>query len=163
MSFSFTNTTAKDQTVTSIGLGMATNYARVTDDPETARVSNKTASLEQPEIITYKANPINRVNTSIAVRHPSPTQDGVLYSIRLETVNRVTVGTDYIDEPIAMWLTVKHPLSNNWDNATVATIFKRLTSALMKDQTGTGTAAEVTSSQWRFEDLMRSALMPSED
>lgn len=163
MAFSFTNTTPTDQILTSIGLDMATDYARVTDEPTEAKVSNKTATLEQPEVITYKANPINKVNVNLSVRNPSPVQDGVLYSVRVETIDRVTVGTDTIDEPIAMWLTVKHPMSNNWDNAKVATVFKRLCSALIKDQTSTGTAAEVTSAEWRFEDLMRSALMPVED
>lgn len=161
--FSFTNVSPADQKVDTTSLGLASNYARVTDEPTVARISNKTASLEQPEIITYKADTANSVNISVPLRNPSPIRDGVVYSVRVETVDRTTVGDTVIDEPIAMWLTVKHPMSNNWDNAKVATVFKRLCSALLKGQTSTGTAADIRPDEWRFEDLMRSALMPVED
>lgn len=163
MAFSYTNTTAADQVVTSKALGLATNYARVADEPTLARISNKTASLEQPELITIRSNPINKVSTAIAVRNPSPVSDGVQYSIKLETVDRVTVGTETIDEPVAAWLTIKHPASNNWTNAKVAEIVVRLLSACMKGQTTTGTPAEAAAANWRFEDLMKSALMPTTD
>lgn len=164
MSYSFTNTTNADQYVVSKSLGMASNYGRITDEPDMARVSNKTASLEQPEIMTFRCVPLTKVDVAVPVRNPGVVRSGVQYSAKLETINRFTnADGSVVDEPIGMWLTIKHPLSDHWDNAAVAVILDRLISSLMKGQTTTGTKAEITQSQWRFEDLMRSALMPTED
>lgn len=162
MGFSYTNTTASGETISPTCLGVVTNYAKVTDEPTMARISNKTASLEQPELITYRSEGISKVSTAIPVRNPGPVTDGVQYTIKVESVYRSTVGTEIVDEPIAAWLTIKHPSTNTWDNATVASFVNRLVSACLKGQASTGSGS-VASSDWRFEDLMRSALMPSED
>lgn len=164
MSFTYTNTTQAVDYDPTIKLGMSSNYARITDEPNMARVTNKTASIEQPELITYRCDPIKKVSTAINVMNPSPNLAGVQYTVKIEEVDRAVVGSDTIDEPIAMWLTIKHPTSNRWDNAKVASVFRRLVSALLKDQATTGSAAPITdATDWRFEDLMRSALMPTQD
>lgn len=162
MGFSYTNTTASGETISPTCLGLVTNYAKVVDEPDMARLSNKTASMEQPELITFKAERLNKVGGAIPVRNPGPVTDGVQYTIKVESVYRTTTGTENIDEPIAAWLTIKHPSSNTWTNATVAGFVNRLLSACLKGQASTGSGS-VANDDWRFEDLMRSALMPSED
>lgn len=162
MAFSFTNTTASGETISPICLGEVTNYAKTTDEPTLARVSNKTASLEQPEVITFRSDKIDSVSTSLSVRNPSPVKDGVQYTVKLETIYRSTSGSVTIDEPIVAWLTVKHPSSDTWNNNKVAMIVNRLVSACLKGQASTGSGA-VADADWRFEDLMRSALIPTVD
>lgn len=163
MAFSFSNITAKDQVVKTIGLGMVSNYAKIKDEPQEAVLGNKTCSNEQPEKVTYISKPIKKVLVNMPIKHPAPTRDGVLYTIKVETIDRQTVAGVDVDEPIAAWLTIAHPMSNTWDNAKVATVISRLLSACLKGQTGTGTPAEVADSDWRFEDLMKSALVPTAD
>lgn len=163
MSFSYKNSTAATQYDPTVALGMATNYARVTDEPEMARVSNKTASIEQPELITYRCNPVNSVSTANVVRHPAPVTNGIQYTVKLETIDRIEANGVVYDEPIVAWLTIKHPASNNWNNEKVSSIVRRLISACLKGQTTSGSSAALQASNWRFEDLMRSALMPTQD
>jgi hypothetical protein len=164
MSFAFTNVSDADEYIRTKSLGMDTNYARTVDDPDLARLSNKTATLEQPELVTYQSRKINSVATGIQVRNPSVVKDGVQYTIRLETVDRnLDAAGNPIDEPIVAWLSIKHPASNQWTNAKIATIVTRLLSACAKEQETTGTVSPIADGEWRFEDLMRSALMPSED
>lgn len=163
MAFSFSNIATKDQVVKTVGLGMVTNYAKIKDEPQEAVLGNKTCSNEQPEKVTYTSKPIKKVLVDMPIKHPAPTKDGVLYTIKVETIDRQEVAGVAVDEPIAAWLTIAHPLSNTWDNAKVATVVNRLLSACVKGQTGTGTAAEVGADDWRFEDLMKSALVPTVD
>lgn len=160
MAFSYTNVTKSAEYEPLVALGLKDNYALKADEPEMVRLTNSTASMEQPEEITYRCIPIKNVSTGIKVRNKGVDPSGVQYVIKVETVDRITVGDATIDEPISMWLTIKHPASNNWDNAKVAGILSRLVSACMKGQT-TGSAKEATASNWRFEDLMRSALAPT--
>jgi hypothetical protein len=160
--FSFTNTTASGEKVNPICLDVVTDYAKTADEPTMARLSNKTASMEQPEVITYRSDKVNTVSTSIAVRNPSPVKDGVMYTVKLETVYRNDSGAVPIDEPVVAWLSIKHPSSDIWDNSKVSLIVNRLLSACLKGQTASGTGA-VSADDWRFEDLMRSALVPTED
>lgn len=162
MGFSYSNTTKSGETISPNALGIVTNYARVTDEPDVARVSNKTASLEQPEIVTYRSKPIPKISLSVPVRNPGPVSDGVQYSVVLESVYRSTVGTETIDEPVKAWLTIQHPNTNTWTNAVLAEFVERLISCLLKNQASTGSGS-VPNTDWRFEDLMRSALMPAED
>jgi hypothetical protein len=164
MAYSYTNTTAGDQKVLPIALDMSSDYARVADEPNLCRVTNKTASLEQPELVTYRCNLIDRVSTSIPVVNPAKSSRGVQYVVKLETVDRQTQADgSFIDEPITATLTIRHPMSNNWSNGKIAAQLMRLVGACMKDQTTTGTEASTTDSNWRFEDLMRSGLAPVED
>lgn len=160
MSFSYTNTTASGETISPIVLDVVSNYALTEDEPQEARLQNTTASMEQPEIITYKANKIRNVSSDMSVRNPGRVPDGVIYTIKIETIDRDSSGPLPVDEPIVAWLTVKHPASNTWDNAKVASVVTRLISACLKGQASTGSGS-VSPSDWRFEDLMRSALKPT--
>lgn len=162
MGFSYTNTTKSGETISPNALGLVTNYARVTDEPDTARVSNKTASLEQPEIVTFRCKPVDKVSLTVPVRNPAPVIDGVQYSIVLESIYRSVVGGVNVDEPIKAWLTIQHPSSDTFTNAIVAEFVERLLSCALKGQASTGSGS-VADADWRYEDLMRSALMPSVD
>lgn len=162
MSFAYSNTTASGEKIPGVVLGMVTNYAKVVDEPDMARMSNKTATVEQPELVTYRSERINKVSTAIPVRNPAPISDGIQYTIKIETVDRSGTAPAIIDEPIAAWLTIKHPATNTWTNAKVAEVVSRLLSACLKGLSSTGTG-DVTSTDWRFEDLMRSALVPTVD
>lgn len=150
--FSYTNTTASTHDVTPVAIGPVANYAKVTDEPKLAELSNKTASLEQPELLTYYWEKKNQLFTKVTPRNPAPTKGGVVYQCRLDSILRVTDGDNIVDEPIAIWLTVAHPASNSWTNSRVAGCLMRLLGGLQK--------ADGT---WRFEDLMRSALVPTQD
>jgi hypothetical protein len=160
MAFSFTNTTASGETINPTALDVVTNYAKTEDEPTKAQVSNTTASMEQPEVITYRSDRVDKLSAGIPVRNPGPSRDGVQYTVKLETIWRDTSGAVPIDEPISAWLTVKHPVSDTWDNQKVALIVNRLISACLKGQSSSSSGS-VPSSDWRFEDLMRSALMPT--
>lgn len=164
MSMSYTNTTPAVEYDPTVALGVASNYAKVVDEPNVVVIANKTASLEQPEQITYRSERIPKVSTAFPVRNPGPVQDGIQYSVKVETIDRHTSGTDTIDEPICAWLTIRHPATNTWSNAAVAAVIRRLISACLKGQSTSGSAsAVVDSTDWRFEDLMRSALAPTTD
>jgi hypothetical protein len=156
MSYSYTNTTPATDTVSRINLGLDTNYATITDDPTVAKVSNRTASLEQPEVFTFKSVRVGSVDTPTKLTNPPKTLDGVKYTIKLETINRKSIATgEVVDEPFCAWLTIEHGTSDTWTNSTVVAQIERL---LGSCKTGDG-----TTSKWRFEDLMRSALVPYTD
>jgi hypothetical protein len=153
-SWSYSNTTGATNKVTPKDLKMVTNYAKVIDEPTEARLSNKTASLEQPELVTYQSKRQPKVNTLNKVTHPAPVSSGVWYQTRLDSVLRVTYDNgDIIDEPLVMTLNICHPASDSWTNSRVAEAFSRLIGAV---QSADGAS-------WRFEDLMRSALVPTVD
>lgn len=157
----YTNVVTADKYVHGVKLGLASNYARVIDEPNMARVRNKTAPNEQPEYITFRCDYVDKISTPIPVKYPAPTKDGVQYSVKIDSVDRTQIGDVVYDEPCSITLTIRHANSNTWNNQKVATLFKRLMSALAKGMvTGEG---EIQDADWRFEDLMRSALMPQED
>lgn len=154
-SFSWTNTSDNaNQTVVPTDMDMVTNYARVADEPTYVTVSNKTSALDQPEKITYRCNDIKKISSSVKNLNPPKVSGGVQYSTKLETFLRTIDGDGNIvvDEPVNITLTIRHPKSANFNNTIDVTLLKRLVGTLVKSD---GT--------YRFEDLMRSALAPSED
>jgi hypothetical protein len=154
-SFSFTNTSAMvGVTVAPVDLKPVTNYAKIEDEASTVALSNKTASLSQGEILSYGCQSIKTVSSKQKSVNPSKVSDGIQYQIRLDEMLR-TVNDDSsvtIDEPIVMYLTVRHPLSSNITSSHIETVFKRLIGAAMRED---GT--------FRFDDIMRSGLAPNED
>lgn len=153
-SFSYTNTTGATNKVQPVDMKLVTNYAKVTDEPDMSVLSNKTASLEQPEIITYKARRVNKINSSFKSRHPAPVTSGVTYGTQVEDMLRITYddGT-IVDEPIVVRVNIAHPASDNWTNSRVASVVTRALGSLQGSD----------GASWRFEDLMRSALVPTAD
>lgn len=156
--FGYTNTSASASALTANLMDMVSSYAVTTDEPEECSLTNRTSPLNQREKITYRCNHQKVSQTGLA--YPGPTNDGVLYSVRVDDILRVTDSDNpnfVVDEPISMWLTVKHSTSNNWTNAQVSSVLARLLGALYKGDTA------LVAGSFRFEDLMRSALKPTEE
>lgn len=153
-SFGFTNVSENTHKVTPTALQETSKYAKITDDAAEVRLSNKTTPLDQGEIISYKAMQMPKINSVQTVQNPTPVSTGVQYVVKLDEILRTkdADGNIVCDEPIVMYLTVKHQLSSNIQPSHVETIFKRLCGACMKSD---GT--------YRFDDLMRSALEPVVD
>lgn len=154
-SWGYTNTTDSTTAITLKQMGEYSNYAKVSDEPTEARYKNRTSPLNQAEVVTYRCQP-QKVSTSEPLAFPGPSRDGVFYTIKIEDVLRTTDSADptyAVDEPISMWLSIKHTSSNNWTNAQVVGVLQRLLGLCYNETSGT----------WRFEDLMRSALTPTQD
>lgn len=154
-SFSFTNTSAMTGvTIAPIDLKPSTLYAKTEDEAQSVVLKNKTASLDQPEILTYNCQNIRKgVMTKAKLVYPTPVQDSVQFQVRLDEVLRTTgLTTDPIDEPIVMYLTGRLPISANVTPTVISQVFTRLVGACMRED---GT--------FRFDDLVLSALAPVED
>jgi hypothetical protein len=111
-------------------------------------------------MVSYRSRPIKKVGPDIVVYNPGAVQDGVLYSIDVQMILRESRsdGT-IIDHPIEAWLTVKHDVAAAWTNVDstshesyVGHVVKRLLGACYTDN---GTE--------RFDDLAKSALVPTND
>lgn len=150
--FSFTNTSESEVTLKPIALGLISNYALVTDEPSEVRLDNKTAPLDQGEIVSFKAREIPKVATSLKNYYPAPVTTGIQYVIEVEEMLTTTVDSDAtyrVDEPITAYLTIRHPKSGNITQAHITEVLQRLIGACLDDE-----------GNWRFEELMRSALKP---
>lgn len=150
-SFGFTNKTVSTHTVAPINIDPLTVYAKTEDTATSCSLKNKTAPLSQGELLSYQCTEINSVSTKQNIVNPAKTQAGVQYIVRLDEILRTTddTGEFIIDEPIVMYLTVRHPNSSYITPANIAEVFTRLCGALMRDD-----------GSYRFDDLMLSALAP---
>lgn len=150
--FGFTNVTANTVKVTPVDVKVVSNYARTEDEADVCVLSNKTAPLDQGELITYRANNLDRVSSTQVVQNPAPVRNGVQYVIKIEDILRTvesTTGAILMDEPVVAYLTIRHQKSGNVTPAIVADVVSRVIGACMR-----------TDGTWRFDDLMRSALAP---
>lgn len=152
--FGYQNKTAMSKTVTPIAIGPVTNYAKTEDTATSCSLSNKTCTLDQMEKLSYQCTSIGNVSTKNTLQHPSTVKEGVQYIIRLDEVLRTTDtnGNIITDEPVVAYLTIRHQVSGNITNALVTDVVTRLLGACMRED---GT--------YRFDDLMRSALVPVEN
>lgn len=150
----YTNTDKNSNVTISVpNLKPVTNYARIEDEPTVAVVSNVTCPIDQGELLTYRCNEVDHVSTSQKVRNPAKVQDGIQYVVKLEDIFRTSLATgDIVDEPVVAYITIRHPRSSNITKDIVDSMFARLIGACYK--------ADGTT---RFNDLMRSALMPTTD
>jgi hypothetical protein len=153
--FGFTNTTAGTNTITPKKLGLTSNYSLTQDQADVVNLNNKTAPIDQEELISFRSRDLSQVSTGLNIQYPSNVKGGIEYSLRVEETLSTTDSTDAtfrVDEPIVCTIAFKHPKSGNITSALVGTVFERAISSLMKED---GT--------WRFADLMRSAERPTED
>lgn len=152
--FGFTNVTANTVKANPVDVKMVTNYARVEDEPTLTVLSNKTAPLDQGELVSYRANALAKVSSSQVIQNPAPVKNGIQYVIKVEDILRTTddVTGNIVDEPVIAYLTIRHQLSGNIKPAHVQTMVERCLGACMK-----------SNGQWRFDDLMRSAIVPIAD
>lgn len=152
--FSFTNTTA-GTSVPTTKLATSSSYAKTMDEPTEARFSNKTCTLDQGEVITFRSREIANVATVQQVLYPARVQSGVEYGVRIDELLRTTNadGDILCDEPIVATLTIKNPKSSNITDEVISTVIARLLGACYSE----------TEQKYRWGDLMRSALVPTED
>lgn len=152
--FTFTNTTAGTAAST-VAIAPLTNYAKTSDEPTEATLTNKTATIDQPEVLTYRSRKIDRVATVNPISYPCKVTDGVEYGIRLDEVlrNKDDNGNILWDDPIVVSLTIKHQRSAFVTDAIVTQVVSRLL----------GAAYDETADKFRWGDLMRSALIPTEN
>lgn len=153
--FGFTNSTAmSDVSIVPIDVKPVTNYGKIQDEPTVCALQNKTAPLDQGEVMTYRANELKEVSTCQVIQNPAKVRNGVQYVIKLDEILRTTDtdGNIVCDEPIVAYVTIRHQKSGNITAALVEQVYKRLQGAIYKED---GTT--------RFADLMRSALVPVED
>lgn len=152
-SFGFTNSTISEvKTLAPSLLGIVDNYALKEDEPTQVVEDNKTAPLDQPEIITFRCRDIAQVNSGISNQYPAPVSTGVQYVIQVDELLSTrddTIGYR-VDDPIVAYLTIRHPKSGNVTANHIEQVLQRLLGACYKDD---GTS--------RFSDLMRSALKPT--
>lgn len=150
--FSFTNTTPSANTVAPIEIDPVTIYAKTADEPQSCELKNTTCVLGQGEVLTYVCTPIKKVDTVQPILNPAKIESGIQYQIRLDEILRTqdSDGTVISDDPIVMYLNVRHNNSSYITAATIEMLFKRLIGAAMKDD-----------GSFRFKDLMLSALAPT--
>lgn len=151
-SFGFTNKAANAVKVTPVDIKPVTNYARIEDEADVCVLSNKSAPLDQGELVTFRANDLDKISSTQMVQNPAPVRNGVQYVIKVEDILRTvesTNGNIIMDEPIVAYLTIRHQKSGNVTPELVAEVVSRVIGACMR-----------TDGTWRFDDLMRSALAP---
>lgn len=153
-SFSFTNVTAGDS-VSTVALAPVTNYAKRSDEPTEAVLTNKTCTLDQGELITYRCREINQVSSGLQVLYPAKVLNGVEFGVRVDELLRTkdSAGAIVCDEPIVATLTIKCPKSSNMTTGVIDTVVARLL----------GACYDETTNKYRWADLMRSALVPIEN
>lgn len=153
-SFAFTNTTALSTEITPVDVKPVTCYAKIEDEPTSCVLTNKTTPLDQGELLAYRCQPVNKVSTALTIQNPAKVTSGVQYVIKLDEILRTvdSTGTIICDEPVVAYLTVRHQASGNITSALVEQIVKRLIGACMRED-----------GSFRFNDLMRSALTPTQD
>lgn len=156
--FGYQNTTASSSTITPVDLKITKNYDPVKNkdvsDTE-VRLSNMTAPLDQEELLTYMCVDLKNVTTAAKVRYPAPVTTGVQYTIKLDEVLTTTSDTDAayrVDEPVVAYLVIRHPKSGNITNNLIGEVVTRLCGACRH-----------ADGSWRFDELMRACLQPTED
>lgn len=150
--FGYSNVTENTTTIKPIDLKVVTNYAKVEDEADVVVLSNKTAPLDQGELITFRANALEKVSSSQIVQNPALVRNGIQYVVKVEEILRTvdSVTGNIVDEPVVAYLTIRHQSSGNITPAIVTETVKRCLGACMR-----------TDGTWRFDDLMRSALNPT--
>jgi hypothetical protein len=153
--FGFTNKTESTHDVTPYVLGLTSNYSLIQDAADVVKLNNKTAPIDQEELVAFRSRTVNNIASELNIQYPSPVKSGVEYSIRQEAVLSTTDSGDpsfRVDEPIVVTLAIKHPKSGNITAANVGEmVLRTISSCLRADGT------------WRFDDLMRSSERPIVD
>jgi hypothetical protein len=134
-------------------LSLVSNYAVTEDTARAAVLNNKTAPIDQEEIISFRSKDLPNINHSLVIQNPAKVDAAMQYGVQIEEVLTTTDSDDpsfRVDEPIVITATVRHPKSGNFTNSIVAQAFVRMISSLVR-----------ADGSWRFDDLMRSAERPA--
>lgn len=150
--FSFTNTSESKKTQSMIDIQTQSAYALRQDEPDACVLTNTTANIDQPELVTYQSSNLNKVPSKITNMNPPKVSNAIQYGVRLDELLRVTDtdGNTLYDLPIVVNLTVKHNMDCEITADVVDQVIARLIGAYYKPDGSTRTA-----------DLMRSALKPT--
>lgn len=151
-SFSFTNTTQAQKTQSYINIATQDDYALRQDEPDACVLTNTTASIDQPELVTFQSSALTKVPSKITNMNPPKVSNAIQYGVRLDEILRVqdNTGNTLYDLPIVANLTIKH----NMDCAITADIVDQIVTRLV----GVYHKPDGTT---RTADLMRSALKPT--
>jgi len=153
--FGFTNTTDLTDSVVITGIKPKSNYALIAEQPTYVETQNRTTPLDQGERLTYRCQDVDRVSTAQVIQNPGKVRNGVQYVVKLEEILRTRddAGNIVMDEPIVMYVTVRHQKTGNIQSSHLDTVFKRLLGAMYDE----------SADAFRWNDLMRSALLPVND
>lgn len=154
-SFSFTNVADSTAQVTLKQIKPVSVYAKTEDEATNCTLKNKTCKLDQGEVLSYQCTPIDKVNSKLTSLNPAKVTSGVQYIVRLDELLRTMAddGSIVCDEPITAMLQIRHPNSGNITPAHITTVVTRLLSACYNESDG----------DWRWKELMLSALVPVND
>lgn len=155
--FQYTNKTATThKSVSLYDMKEVENYALIKDEPNVVKLENITAPVDAGELLTYRGKKVATVNTELSIpKKTNVVNKGVQYAIQLEAdyVSKSDSDDSFRqDDPVIAYLTIIHPLSGYITNDVVGEHVERLISSCKKED---GT--------WRFNELMRLALKPTED
>lgn len=134
--FSFSNvSTDADMVISCADIKPKTNYAKRSESATSCVLTNKTCTLDTPELLSYQCTEIAKVNTQNRITNPAKVPNGVQYIVRLDEVLRTTDanGSIICDEPIVASLTLRHPISGNITNAHIVSVVQRLLGACMRE------------------------------
>lgn len=149
----YTNKTHSGFVLRTFQLGLVSNYAVTTDEPNQVVLDNRTSSLDQQELISFRRKKLATVNTDLNIQNPAKVRSGVSYSAQIEeTIVEESEALGRQDHPVKMYLTVIHDLSGAITDDVLDETFQRLVSSLPR-QDGI----------IRFTDLARGALRPLAD
>lgn len=153
-SFDFTNITQAGAKIMPAKLEIATNYVAIDSEDHVSKLTNKTAPMDQPELVTVRWSKIPKVNTDNVIAYPSKVSDGVSYSFRVDEVLRTEyldaegapiADAPIVDEPIVMQLSIRHSASGNITQEIIVNCLQRLLGACLSND----------GMKWVFDSAMR--------
>lgn len=153
-SFGFTDE-ATDINVKPSELLVVSGFGTKVDDPEEYSCTNKECPVDQQELVTFQCKEVKNIASKLVNQFPPEVKGGVQYVVRLDELLKTTSSTDdtwRVDDPIVMYLTIRHPLTNRITPTHLSTCLKRLMGSMLD---GTGA--------FRFTELMKSALRPASE
>lgn len=153
-SFGFTNTTASAVDVNPTNLGIVTNYGPVASKVpgQEFPLTNTTCPNDQGELVTFRARPINKVNSDLPVMYPGRVQSAVEFGVRVDEILRTKDQNGVIlqDSPITVSIAFKAERNAEITEAVLDQVWLRALGAVMDE----------TSKTWRWADIMKNALQP---
>lgn len=111
--------------------------------------------MDAEERITFTSTPLARTDTSLQILYPAANTKSIQYDVKVEEVLSTTDSADpsfRVDNPIVMSLQVRHERTGFINEAILTEVWKRLNSAILKED---GTT--------RFMDLARESEAPIVD
>lgn len=150
----FNSTFGYEGTASAETIGLTTNFAPVVNQPGTWMARNNGSILNQNEVVALKAEDIKSVSNNLKL--PENTiilRQGIQYVVKIEEDLRTVSSTDpsfQQDDPVVMYVVVRHPNSAFVNGAIIDKMFARLQQVIKKPDGKT-----------RWDDLMRLSTQPN--